>query len=77
VRQVSDKQKNFAEKIAKELHIELTGDVKDDIKNFIDTNLEKYNQSLKDTPASQKQLDFVNKIADTLYLISSRGKRRN
>ena len=68
VRQVSDKQKNFAKKIAKELNIELTGDNKDYIKNFIDTNLEKYNQLLKDSPASQKQLDFVNKIADTLYI---------
>ncbi|HIP14681.1 MAG TPA: conjugative relaxase [Sulfurimonas autotrophica] len=71
VRQVSDKQKDFAEKIAKELHVEFTGDSKDDIKNFIDTNLEKYNQSLKDAPASQKQLDFVNKIADTLYIDTS------
>ena len=68
MRQVSDKQKNFAKKIAKELNIELTGDNKDYIKNFIDTNLEKYNQLLKDSPASQKQLDFVNKIADTLYI---------
>ena len=68
MRQVSDKQKNFAKKIAKELNIELTGDSKDYIKNFIDTNLEKYNQLLKDSPASQKQLDFVNKIADTLYI---------
>jgi len=65
---ISDKQLDFAKKISEELHVEFDSDKKIDVKNFIDNNLDNYNNSLQNTPASVNQLKFSSKIADTLYL---------
>ena len=64
----SEKQISFANKIASELNLDFKSDNKSEVSEFINTNIDKYNDVLKNAPASQKQLDFVSKIANTLYL---------
>jgi len=63
----TDKQLSFANEIASGLNLKFDKD-KDSPKDFINTNLDKFNESILHKPASDKQLDFIDKIANTLYI---------
>ncbi|WP_331775007.1 MobF family relaxase [Sulfurospirillum sp. 1612] len=63
----SYKKIEFANKISEQLNIEFNQD-QQTVGHFIKDNLHSYNESIVNAPVSEKQLEFMYKIADTLYI---------